>query len=116
MTKAEAAYAAGRLTNPEIAAMDALAWADHTEREIDDRLTQLPLVDGIAETVQWCRAHRLLPVPATLAWQPIACAAIGDSRSDLPCSTKSASVSLSTRTGRRVTGPRRRWTAGTYGP
>ncbi|GLY75749.1 HAD family hydrolase [Actinoallomurus iriomotensis] len=71
MAKAEAAYAAGQLTNPEIAAVDALAWADRTEREIDDWLTQLPLVDGIAETVQWCRAHRLLPVLATLAWQPI---------------------------------------------
>ncbi|MET9497390.1 haloacid dehalogenase-like hydrolase [Streptomyces sp. NPDC006552] len=71
MTKAEAAYAAGLLTNPEVAAADALAWAGHTEEEIDGWLTQLPLVDGIAETVEWCRAHRLLPVLATLAWQPI---------------------------------------------
>jgi phosphoserine phosphatase len=66
MAKAEAAYAAGQLTNPEIAAVDALAWAGRTEREIDDWLTQPPLVDGIAETVQWCHAHRLLPVLATL--------------------------------------------------
>ncbi|MBB5935443.1 HAD family hydrolase [Streptomyces zagrosensis] len=71
MAKAEAAYAAGLLTNPEIAAVDALAWAGHTETEIDNWLTQLPLVEGIAETVQWCRGHRLLPVLATLAWQPI---------------------------------------------
>ncbi|MEY9930624.1 phosphoserine phosphatase [Catenulispora sp. GP43] len=71
MTKAEAAYAAGLLTNPEVAAVDALAWAGHTEQDIDDWLTGLPLVDGIAETVGWCRAHRLLPVLATLAWQPI---------------------------------------------
>ncbi|WP_327251035.1 HAD family hydrolase [Streptomyces sp. NBC_01244] len=71
MTEAEAAYAAGLLTNPEVAAVDALAWAGHTEEEIDGWLTQLPLVDGIAETVGWCREHRLLPVLATLAWQPI---------------------------------------------
>ncbi|MFD7941514.1 HAD family hydrolase [Streptomyces sp. NPDC059744] len=71
MAEAEAAYAAGKLTNPEVAAADALDWAGRTEEEINNWLTGVPLVDGIEETVTWCREHHLVPVLATLAWQSI---------------------------------------------
>ncbi|MFE6897675.1 HAD family hydrolase [Streptomyces sp. NPDC057717] len=72
MAEAEADYAAGRLTNPQVAAADAKTWSGYTEREIDDWLAGVPLVDGIEETVAWCRGEGLIPVLATLAWQSIA--------------------------------------------
>ncbi|GAA0904292.1 HAD family hydrolase [Virgisporangium aurantiacum] len=34
-------------------------------------LESLPLVDGVAETVLWCRRRGLLPVLATLAWEVV---------------------------------------------
>jgi phosphoserine phosphatase len=34
-------------------------------------LESLPLVDGIADTVHWCHRHGLVPVLATLAWEPV---------------------------------------------
>ncbi|MFI9780339.1 HAD family hydrolase [Streptomyces sp. NPDC051956] len=71
MAEAEADYAAGRLTNPQVAAADAKTWSGYTEREIDDWLAGVPLVDGIEETVAWCRGQGLIPVLATLAWQSI---------------------------------------------
>ncbi|WP_326714810.1 haloacid dehalogenase-like hydrolase [Streptomyces sp. NBC_01474] len=71
MAEAEADYAAGRLTNPQVAAADAKTWSGYTEREIDDWLAGVPLVDGIEETVAWCRGEGLIPVLATLAWQSI---------------------------------------------
>lgn len=71
MAAAEEAYAAGKLTNPEVAEADARTWAGFSEKEIDAWLEGVPLVDGIAETVHWCRANRLEPVLTTLAWQHI---------------------------------------------
>jgi len=46
-------------------------------------LETLPLVDGIAETVSWCRRHDLVPVLATLAWDVVGahlCARFGFDR------------------------------------
>jgi phosphoserine phosphatase len=135
---AEARYAAGALTNQEVSVLDAGGWVARTRAEVRGFLAGLPLVDGIADTVSWCRRHGLVPVLATLAWdvvgaylcerfgfvracgpslemvdgrytgqvathfdemdkrafaltvaadlgvEPVSCAAIGDSRSDLP--------------------------------
>ena len=71
LSVAEAAYAAGDLDNQEVAVLDAKAWRGRTPAEIDGWLAVLPLVDGIEETVGWCRAHRLRPHLATLAWEPV---------------------------------------------
>jgi phosphoserine phosphatase len=68
---AEAAYAAGTMTNREASVIDAIAWRGHTEAEITAWLHDLPLIDGIAETLVWCRAHNLRPYLATLAWEPV---------------------------------------------
>jgi phosphoserine phosphatase len=67
---AEAAYVAGRMTNQEASVIDARGWAGHAEAEILARLETLPLVEGIAETVAWCREHGLRPILTTLAWTP----------------------------------------------
>lgn len=69
--EAEAGYAAGMLTNQEVSVLDARGWAGRTPAEVRGFLESLPLVDGITETVAWCRARDLAPVLTTLAWQPV---------------------------------------------
>jgi phosphoserine phosphatase len=69
--QAEAGYGDGSLTSAESAILDARGWAGWTPGQVDGFLTTLPLLDGIAETVRWCRAHDLVPVLATLAWDAV---------------------------------------------
>lgn len=64
----QAGYGAGSLSSQEAAALEARGWATRTPTEVRGFLESLPLVDGIAETVLWCRQHQLAPVLATLAW------------------------------------------------
>ncbi|VVJ21171.1 Uncharacterised protein [Amycolatopsis camponoti] len=71
LVAAEAAYDAGLMTNQEASVIDARGWAGHTEAEIGARLASLPLVEGIAETVEWCHEHSLRPILTTLAWTPV---------------------------------------------
>jgi phosphoserine phosphatase len=71
LVAAEIAYAEGRITNAETATIDARGWAGRTEAEIRAHLETLPLVDGIAETVAWCREQGLRPILTTLAWTPV---------------------------------------------
>jgi phosphoserine phosphatase len=71
LREAEAAYTAGALSNREVSVLDARAWAAHDPAEIRGLLASLPLVDGIAETVGWCRRHGLAPILATLAWDVV---------------------------------------------
>lgn len=68
---AEAAYAAGDLTNAEVCRIDAQGWAGHHVEEVVTWLADLPLIGGIAETVDWCRRHGIAPYLATLAWRPV---------------------------------------------
>ncbi|GIM98185.1 HAD family hydrolase [Paractinoplanes toevensis] len=67
----EAGYGDGSLTSAECAVLDARGWAGRTPGQVDGFLATLPLLDGIAETVRWCRAHDLVPVLATLAWDAV---------------------------------------------
>lgn len=68
---AEAAYAAGTLSNHDVCVIDAKGWAGYKESEVDAWLHDLPLVDGIAETIAWCTAHDITPVLASLAWDVV---------------------------------------------
>jgi phosphoserine phosphatase len=68
---AEAAYAAGTLSNLDVCVLDARGWAGRTPAEVRGFLASLPLVDGIAETTSWCRQRGLTPVLTTLAWEPV---------------------------------------------
>ena len=38
---------------------------------MDRWLAGIPLVDGIADVVDWCSRHDLLAALATLAWEPV---------------------------------------------
>jgi phosphoserine phosphatase len=69
--QAEDAYGAGILSNAEVSVLDAQGWAMRTPAQVRGFLESLPLVDGIAETVLWCRRHEMVPVLATLAWEPV---------------------------------------------
>ncbi|BBH71691.1 hypothetical protein ACTI_83760 [Actinoplanes sp. OR16] len=69
--EAEAGYDSGALTNQEASVIDARGWAGWTPADVRGFLGSLPLVDGIAETVAWCRERDLLPVVTTLAWDAV---------------------------------------------
>ena len=69
--EAEAGYAAGTLSNQEVSVLDARGWAGRTPAQVRGFLGSLPLVEGIAETVAWCREQELAPVLTTLAWEPV---------------------------------------------
>lgn len=69
--EAEAAYAAGTLDNHEVCAIDARGWAGAHVAQVAAWLEDLPLIDGIDQTVAWCRSHDLVPVLASLAWDPV---------------------------------------------
>ncbi|TDB79170.1 HAD family phosphatase [Micromonospora sp. KC721] len=69
--EAEAGYAAGVLSNEQVCVLDARGWASRSPAEVRGFLKTLPLVEGIAETVDWCRRHRLAPILATLAWDVV---------------------------------------------
>ncbi|WP_329126555.1 HAD family hydrolase [Streptomyces sp. NBC_01465] len=71
LARAEDAYASGDLDNRQVSELDAKGWAGATEEEVSGRLDGLPLVSGIAESVDWCRRNGLVPVLATLAWSPV---------------------------------------------
>lgn len=68
---AEARYVAGLIANPEVCRVDALGWAEHTAPEVTEWLADLPVITGVAETAAWCRSAELLPVLASLAWDPV---------------------------------------------
>lgn len=71
VAEAEAAWDAGRVTARYVEELDARGWAGATERQVRKWLTELPLVQGIAEVVDWCRDHDVVPVLATPAWRPV---------------------------------------------
>jgi phosphoserine phosphatase len=68
---AEAAYAAGALSNHDVCVIDARGWAGALASEVDDWLDDLPLIDGVVETVLRCQSHNLVPVVASLAWDVV---------------------------------------------
>ncbi|MEU8660674.1 hypothetical protein [Actinoplanes philippinensis] len=49
--EAEAAYAAGTLSNQEVSVLDAEGWAGREPAAVTGLLGSMPLVGGIAETV-----------------------------------------------------------------
>ncbi|MFG3602470.1 HAD family hydrolase [Micromonospora chersina] len=55
----QAGYGAGTLRSQEAAVLEARSWATRTPMEVRGFLESLPLVDGIAETVLWCRRRGL---------------------------------------------------------
>jgi phosphoserine phosphatase len=68
---AEAAWDAGLMSAREVEELDARGWAGTSEQQVKEWLGELPLVDGIAEVVEWCVRHDVVPVLATLAWYPV---------------------------------------------
>lgn len=69
--EAEARYAAGAIDNHEVCAIDARGWAGTSVTQVSEWLDNLPLIDGIDEAVAWCKSQNLIPVLASLAWDPV---------------------------------------------
>lgn len=69
MADIEAAYAAGMATNTEVAALDARHYRGLTPSDVSRMLDDIPVIDGIAETVQWLRERGTPSVLCTLAWR-----------------------------------------------
>ncbi len=70
----EASYAAGTLTSRDAAVVYARAWTGRQLAEVPGFLASLPLVDGIAETVDWCRRHCCASNGASACWTRPRCA------------------------------------------
>lgn len=68
MAAAERAYEEGRIGNDEVCAVDAAAWRGRTRAEVESWLDELPLIEGVQETVDACRAAGAEPYLASLAW------------------------------------------------
>lgn len=69
---AEQSYEVGSLSNEDVCRVDARGWKGVAAKELDEILTEMPLVEGIAETVAWCRNQSLGTYLSTLAWRPVA--------------------------------------------
>jgi phosphoserine phosphatase len=67
----QAGYGTGRLSSQEAAVLEARCWVTRTPVEVRAFLESLPLVDGISETVLWCRRRGMVPILATLAWDVV---------------------------------------------
>jgi phosphoserine phosphatase len=66
VVEAEAAWDAGLVEE-----LDARGWTGVSETQVGEWLALLPVVDGIAEVIDWCTAYDVIPALATLAWQPV---------------------------------------------
>lgn len=71
LRRAEGGYAAGVVDNREVSVLDAEGWRGRASADVVRFLVDLPLVDGIADVVAWCRQQDVAPYLATLAWEPV---------------------------------------------
>jgi phosphoserine phosphatase len=71
---AEDRYARGELSNRQVSEIDAAGWAGARVADVDLLLRDLPLIPGIDDVLNWCRARNLRPALASLAWQPVSSA------------------------------------------
>jgi phosphoserine phosphatase len=69
MSEIENAYAAGAVTNADVAAMDARHYRGLTPAGVSAMLDDIPVIDDIVETVEWLSARGIPAVICTLAWK-----------------------------------------------
>ncbi|MEA5075794.1 MAG: HAD-IB family phosphatase [Coriobacteriia bacterium] len=69
MAEIERAYAAGTITNADVAAVDGRHYQGLTRASIASMLGDIPVIDGIAETVGWLQERGIPSVICTLAWR-----------------------------------------------
>lgn len=71
LRQAEDAYADGKMDNREVSILDARGWKGRSDAKVSGFLADLPLVAGIPEVVEWCRANDVAAYLSTLAWEPV---------------------------------------------
>jgi len=69
MAEIERAYAAGTVTNVDVAAMDGRHYEGLTRANIASMLDDIPVIDDIAETIGWLKERGIPSVICTLAWR-----------------------------------------------
>lgn len=69
MAEIERAYAAGTVTNVDVAAMDGRHYRGLTRTDVAGILDDIPVIDDIAETVGWLSERGIPSAICTLAWQ-----------------------------------------------
>lgn len=68
MRDAEDRYARGEIGNDTVCDIDARGYTGHRVSEIHGWLNDLPLVQGIAQSVAECKSRGIKPVLASCAW------------------------------------------------
>ena len=71
LAAAESGYARGEISNHDVSVLDAAGWRGATPTQVKAWLTDLPLIDGLEEVVDWCHKRDLLTILGTLAWAPV---------------------------------------------
>lgn len=69
MSQIEQAYAAGLVTNTDVAAMDGRHYRGLTSSDVEAMIDDIPVIEGIAQTVRWLDARGMPSVICTLAWR-----------------------------------------------
>jgi len=69
MSEIGRAYAAGAVTNADVAAVDGGHYRGLTRADVSRMLDDIPVIDDIAETVEWLRARGISSAVCTLAWR-----------------------------------------------
>ncbi len=69
MAEIERAYAAGTVTNADVAAMDGRHYRGLTRADVANMLDDIPVIDDIVETVGWLKERGIPSVICTLAWR-----------------------------------------------
>ncbi len=69
MAAIERAYAAGTITNADVAAMDGRHYEGLLPSDVARMLDDIPVIDDIAQTVEWLQERGVPSVICTLAWR-----------------------------------------------
>jgi phosphoserine phosphatase len=64
----ESRYDAGIITNQQVADRDGSFYARRARADAYMQLETIPLISGISDTIEWLRAHQLVPMIATVTW------------------------------------------------
>lgn len=68
LTDLEHRYAAGEISNQQVAQQDAAFHEGRTRADVWGRLGSIPTIHGIGETLDWIRERGMHPLLATVTW------------------------------------------------
>ena len=69
LTSLEDRYARGELSNAEVAEADAQYYAGLSLAQVEDKLADIPLIDGLAQTIETLRSRGIPSIICTVTWK-----------------------------------------------